>query len=131
MRPLLVVPYYVAWHYGKALRGFFSIAGNFVWFIWHFFSIGLLARTWFSPWQRLSEERPRGFDVESFFSTAAINVVMRLVGFAVRTVFIAIGLVCIAVTIALAAAFLAVWIALPLLVALSLIVAARLIFSPA
>lgn len=123
-----MVPYYIRWHYGKALSDLVIIAGNFIWFAWHFFSIELMLRTLFSPWQRLSEEKKSGFDVESFFSAIAINTVMRFVGLIVRLVFIVIGLACIIIISALSVIAFAVWIALPGVIAVAFIIGIRLLF---
>ncbi|MFY9463399.1 MAG: hypothetical protein WAP52_04445, partial [Candidatus Sungiibacteriota bacterium] len=44
---------YIIWHYGKAVRDFFGIAYDVLWFGYHFFSLPLLARTLFAPLSRI------------------------------------------------------------------------------
>ncbi len=129
MRALLLFPYYVRWHYGQALKGIYEITGNLVWFIWHFFSIGLMLRTFFAPWQRLHEERVRGFDLEGYFSAMIINIVMRCVGILIRAVFIAVGITAIAAVIAGGAFVFAAWLILPLAVLFSFIFGFILLFK--
>ncbi len=83
---------YIVWHYSRAILDLVKIYGNLLWFIFNFFSIPLLFKTWFAPWRRLNENYPSFFDGWEFFSTLIINILMRLVGFFVRTVLLIIGL---------------------------------------
>jgi hypothetical protein len=117
MRLLLVIPYYISWHYSRALAGIVRLTNNLVWFLWHFFSIGLLAKTLFSPWQRLQEIRPKGLDIEAYLSTALVNMVMRGVGFIIRLLFICLGLIAIVGTILIGCGVFIVWLALPFVIA--------------
>jgi hypothetical protein len=116
MRALLIAPYYIQWHYGKALTGIIEITSNLAWFMWHFFSVGLLFQTLFSPWQRLQEKRKRGLDIEGFLSTILINIVMRLVGALIRLIFIIMGVVGSMLVLLGGTVVLAVWFILPLAV---------------
>ena len=86
---------YVTWLYSGGVREYFRAWGNFHWFLFHFFSTGIMFSTLFSPWHRLNE-RPvgRGLDIGGFFERAVINCVLRTVGFAVRSIFIAISVIC-------------------------------------
>lgn len=117
MRLLLLVPYYISWHYSRALAGIVRLTTNLVWFFWHFFSIGLLTKTLFSPWQRLQETHSKGLDIEAYLSTALVNGVMRGVGFIIRLLFICFGLIAIIGTIIIGSGVFIVWLALPLVIA--------------
>ena len=80
-----------------------------VWFVYNYFSISLLLRTFFSPWKRLGEER-RGFFDPVFI---LIDILMRIFGASVRAITICIGLFFILVTILLGPVFLCLWLFLP------------------
>jgi hypothetical protein len=82
---------YVKWHYGRGLRELFGVAGNFLWFISHFFSFKLLVKTLFAPWKRLGENYEGGLDLKAFASTLVVNTLMRIVGFITRTLVLFVG----------------------------------------
>lgn len=111
---LYLFPTYIFWHYTHAIREFFTVGGNFFWFMFNFFSIDILLKTLFSPWRRLAKDE--SVRHPTFFSNLVINLLMRITGFLVRAVTIVMGL------FSLAAAFLLfifgflAWIALPFLV---------------
>jgi hypothetical protein len=121
MRALLLFPDYIRWHYGRALQSIFEINANFMWFLWHFFSVGLMLSTFFAPWQRIQEEHVHGLDIGNYFSTTIINSVMRLVGIVIRSVFISIGCLAIVLTSVAGILFFVVWLALPLVIIVSFI----------
>ena len=119
--PILATKYLV-WHYGEALTDWWRIVGNFIWFFFHMFSIGLLLRTLFSPFKRLQEERKKGsWKFENWGGAIIINVLMRLVGFSVRTMFIVVGLIFIFFTAMVGAIAFVFWLILPLIVAFLLV----------
>ncbi|MCC2630461.1 MAG: hypothetical protein K0S38_270 [Candidatus Paceibacter sp.] len=130
MRALLIAPYYVHWHYSRALRGIFDITANFIWFFWHFFSISLLLRTFFDPWQRLHEDHKRGLDIEGYLSSVVLNLVMRLVGITIRLIFILVGLVAIVLALIGGIVALTVWMILPAAIVFVFIFGFILLFRP-
>lgn len=116
---LLFVKDYFFWHYSTAFKEGMNIWKNFLWFIGHFFSIGLLFRTLFQPLMRLREYYSRGFDPKQYLETLAINTIMRLVGFAVRLAIIAIGLGIGAAVIIAGISVFIIWLFLPFVIILS------------
>ncbi len=84
---------YVKWHYGRGLRELFDVAGNFLWFVAHFFSFKLLIKTLFSPWKRLGEHYEGGFNLSAFASVLVVNGLMRIVGFITRSLVLLVGFV--------------------------------------
>ena len=126
----MLIPSYLRWHYGTALKNTANIILNVVWFLWHFFSIGILSETLFAPWERLSEKRERGLDIEGFLGTLILNTVMRAVGAIVRSVFIVIGLGTIIAAIICGAFFFCAWLVLPALIVFSLAFGIILLFKP-
>lgn len=124
MSVLSILPSYIVWHYSLGLSEFFRNARSALSAVARFFSIGLLLRTLFSPWQRLSEAPGSIFDAENFFGAIAVNTLMRIVGFIIRSATIAIGLsVWILLFIFLIPAA-ALWIILPIAVPLCIAVSA-------
>ncbi len=116
MSVLMLVPYYIAWHYTRAIQNFITIFTNLVSFVFSYFSVVFLFKTLFSPFKRMSENYTGGLDFENFFSTIVINILMRIIGFVIRTVLILIGLVCTLVAIGIGILAFGVWLVFPLLV---------------
>jgi hypothetical protein len=131
MKLLGLAPAYVRWHYGRAIKNIGLISGNLIWFLWHFFSIPVLARTLFAPWERIHEERARGLDIGSWFETTTINLVMRLLGVCIRLTIIIFGLVFIAIAAAGTILFFLLWIFLPLIFVYIVVLGIILIVKPA
>jgi hypothetical protein len=109
---------YFTWHYGRSLGEALAIWGNFLRFTLHFFSVPLLLRTLFSPWRRMHEgySKEGGFDISTAASALVVNLLMRFIGFLVRTVLIVLGLlffILVAVSGIMAALL---WLLAPLLV---------------
>lgn len=113
---MIILEYFV-WHYGRALRQGFIIWKNIFWFLTHFFSLSLLLKTLFQPWKRMREYRGQGFDIGRFFETLAVNTITRLVGFAMRTAVIFIGLASLIAETVTATAALIIWLLSPFLIA--------------
>lgn len=84
---------YLKWHYGQGLRELFGVAGNFLWFIYHFFSFKLLLRTLVAPWKRLGEHYEGGLDLSAFASALVINTLMRIVGFITKIIVLLVGFI--------------------------------------
>lgn len=107
---------YFGWHYSQALVAWWRIYGNGLWFLFHFFSVALLFRTLFSPWRRLAESYPGRFAPESIAETLVVNLLMRLVGFTIRVIFLSVALVVLAGAFLLGWITLIVWLCAPFLI---------------
>lgn len=79
---------YVYWLYGEGVSEFFRAWMNYHWFLYHFFSVPVLLRTFFAPWRRMQEAHTRGFDPERIAERLIINTVLRCTGIAIRSVFL-------------------------------------------
>ena len=113
---------YLTWHYSTAYRDLLRAWLNYMWFVAHFFSLGILLRTFFSPFKRNSEKNNKGLDIEAILEVLAVNLIMRLVGILIRTVLIAIGLAVLAVVTTGGLAAILIWTLLPgFLIALLLV----------
>ena len=97
----------IKWHYSKALSDLFFLWKNVAWFLFHFFSISLLIRTFFSPFKRL------GGGTGTFFENIIAGTLMRIVGAGCRLILIIFGLLSIFIETILAIAFFIIWLALP------------------
>ncbi len=84
---------YIRWHYSTAYRDITRIWFNYLWFLFHFFSIALLLKTFFQPFRRIQEEKTKTFNLQEIGENLAINLMMRLVGMLLRLVILSLGLV--------------------------------------
>lgn len=115
MNFLLIVPHYISWHYTKAISDLIVLFKNFIWFIWNFFSIHILLKTLFVPFQKLSvKASTKGFDIEGFFSALVTNLLMRFVGFLIRSFFIVLGIFSLVVFSVAYSIFFLIWMVMPL-----------------
>lgn len=122
MKVSVLTTRYLVWHYSEALADWWRIIGNFVWFFFHMFSIGLLLRTLFSPFKRMQEERKKGsLKFEDWGGAIIVNLLMRLIGFLIRLMIIVVGIIFILFTILVGAAALLLWLVLPALVVFLLV----------
>jgi hypothetical protein len=117
MNFLLIIPHYISWHYTKAISDLIVLFKNFIWFIWNLFSIKILLQTLFVPFQKLSVKSSKRFDIEGFFSDLIANILMRFVGFFIRTFFIFAGIFTLTIFIILSALFFFLWLVAPLILA--------------
>ncbi len=129
MRPLLLLPYYITWHYTSALKRGIAISKNFIWFAWHFFSIGLLFKTLFQPWERMKEEKEPGLEFSKFISAWTLNGVFRMVGAIIRLTVIGVGFVFILGIIVASLALFVAWIFLPIVLLVIFIAGIALLFK--
>ena len=84
---------FLVWHFYDTPKGILKAFKNFLVFNFKFFSIGLLAKTFFSHWRRYRESYGRGLDIKRYFEAFTTNMISRILGAIVRTVVIVIGLV--------------------------------------
>jgi hypothetical protein len=113
---LYLVPFYLKWHYTEGFRDLSCNWKSFISFTLHFFSIGLLFRTWLAPFGRLNEEYQKGFDAEAFFETLVVNTLMRIVGFVLRTCVIFIGLLVLFLVIIFGPIVFVLWVLAPFII---------------
>jgi len=113
---------YATWHYSTAIKEGFIIWKNFVWFLYHFFSIPLLLKTFFSRFQRMGESYQKGLAIGQNFSTFIVNTLMRIVGMGVRSIVIIFGLAIVVAVSVLGVVLLALWLVLPFALLLAVII---------
>jgi hypothetical protein len=118
---------YFFWHYTLAIKDLFFLSKNFISFIFNFFSISVLSKTLFSPWQKLDEKYKGGFDFEAIFETFVVNFIMRIVGFLVRSCLIITGLFTICVAVLIEVSVFMLWFILPFVIVLLFVSGLRLL----
>jgi len=128
MKILLVVPYYISWHYSRGITNFLLHWKDFLWFAWNFFSIGLLLKTLFTPFQRLGQ-KAKSFDPEKILEALATTLMMRLVGAIVRSFFIIIGVASLLAILVFGAVFFIAWVLIPFVLLTMLITGVIALFS--
>lgn len=120
MYSLYLIPFYGKWHYTQAFRDLYRNWKNFIIFVLYFFSLRLLLRTWLSPFGRLNEEYKKGFELEDFLETLVVNILMRVVGFVLRTFVILTGIFALILVILLGPVVFVLWALAPFIVFVSL-----------
>ncbi len=106
---------YIFWHYSVAIMNIFLIWWDFEWFLWNYFSISRLARTFFVPWRRLGENTMERFNLVAVATAITVTTIMRIVGILFRSITIITGLLLMVLLIPASAVALAVWLAMPVI----------------
>ena len=107
---------YLTWHYGQAFTEIWNTTTNFIWALYHFFSVSLLFKTLFSPWRKMDVSYGKGISMDNFFGPLIVNTVMRLVGMLIRSIVIVMGLSSILIIFLLGCAAIILWPFLPLII---------------
>jgi hypothetical protein len=117
MRFLAIIVNYIVWHYTKAILEFSHIYKNILSFVFNFFSIPVLVRSYFAPWRRMGEDYTKDIfhDFEDVAAVFVVNLIMRIVGVVMRTVIIIAGLLCLVIVALFYPILLAAWLLLPLI----------------
>jgi hypothetical protein len=116
MNFLSIIPYYFSWHYSQGTISYFKIWKNLVWFLWNFFSIKILLKTFFAPFEKLKENYSGGLDIENWLSSIVVTSLMRLVVMIARSAIIVLGLIIILAFSAIGFLGIFVWLTLPFII---------------
>lgn len=116
MDRLLVFGDYLSWHYAGAFRDIIRLWVNMLWFLNHFFSIPILARTLFAPFKRITDKAKKGASPQAFIETFMFNGMTRIVGAFMRIGLIITGIAFLLVTLVGGIVLLALWAALPIII---------------
>ena len=122
MNLVVFLPQYFLWHYTVALADFARTVSNFFWFLWNFFSIELLARSFFVPWKRLGETQG------SFVGRAIVSAAMRAIGTLARLAVFALAALSFAGALAASLFAFVLWLALPIVIVFLLFIGVRSLF---
>jgi hypothetical protein len=122
MKFFMIGPYYLYWHYTMGIRELLRNLWNFIVFEFHFFSVKELVLTLFAPFQRLKETYDKNFlDIERLLSSFVINIIMRIIGFCVRSFILLCALISISLSLILFPFIILIWLALPVLLCIFII----------
>lgn len=108
-----LIPHYILWHYTIGIRDYLRVMHLLLRAISKVFSLRLLFRTFFDPFERLGESY---HGVRNFFETFIVNTLMRGVGIIVRTCVICIGLLALLFAFVFSVAGLLVWLCMPIII---------------
>jgi hypothetical protein len=109
----MVIVWALSWWYGLGLKAWAAQLYERLLATYDYFSIGLLAKTLFSPFRQISAGRVNG-PIDVKIRAFADNQISRLIGAFVRGLFIVVGIVWLAVQTAIGVILLIGWALLPL-----------------
>ncbi len=112
----MLLYYYTRWHYTRAPKEYIGVWVNFMWFVLHVFSIPILLRTLFDPFQRLGEKYNGGLHLDKLAEVIIVSLIMRIVGFGIRSILILIGLVFLLATFSVGLLLFVVWFFIPVII---------------
>ncbi|HMO79010.1 MAG TPA: hypothetical protein PJ997_02150 [Candidatus Paceibacterota bacterium] len=111
MKFLLLIPYYVVWHYTLAISNIILILNNFIWFAYDFFSVEIFLKKFFHP---------IGY-VKIIKIKKSNNLLRIFFGFFVKTFVLIIALFVISIMFFIGTIFFLTWLILPILIPFILI----------
>lgn len=113
MKVFYIFPYYLSWHYTRAISHFLETFRNLLYFTFNFYSLRVLFNTLFHPFSALPKPAKINSNSEVEKEIWIVTFIMRLLGLIVRVVTIVVGLFAIFVTVIFWSIALAVWLGLP------------------
>lgn len=130
MRWLAIIVRYLVWHYSLAVLQFSRVYKNITVFLYNFFSIPILLKTFFAPWRRMGESYPEDkTQLVEIISSFVVNMIVRMVGVVMRSVIILIGFLTVTIFIIFYPILLLLWLALPVIVVVLLTIGVALLFK--
>ena len=119
--------FYLSWHYKYALGNLFSLTKEFIRFFFNFFSIGLFVKTLFLPMFSVKADPGKEVYIIDYIAIIISNLFLRVLGFIVRSCFIAVGVLSIVLVSILMTGILFVWVFMPFILFFDLYVLLKLI----
>lgn len=87
-----IVFQWVTWQFLEMPKNILIAWKNFLKFNLNYFSIPLLLKTFFSPWRKYKVSYGKGFSIGRYLEAFFSNLIFRILGAILRSVFIIIGL---------------------------------------
>jgi hypothetical protein len=109
-----LIPHYIFWHYRSGIHDYLTVMHRLLQAVARIFSLRLMFKTFFEPFERLGEHY-RGGGVSAFFEAIVVNTLMRMVGIVVRFCVIVVGSMAWLCALIFSVAGIIIWIVLPLL----------------
>lgn len=126
MNLILVLPFYIRWHYTTALLDIKDIWVSFLLFFYNFFSIPTLFSTLFSPWMKIHDT----YNInQSLLDAFVFNSLIRVFGVIVRSSFILLGVLLLLLTFAFGLGVFILWFFLPFAVFIVAYMSASLLIA--
>ena len=117
----------IVWQFFDMPKAILKTWQTFLWFNLNYFSVPILLKTFFSHWRRYYYSYGKRWDPKRYFEAFVFNMMSRIIGAILRTVFIIISLL-LEVLIVLAGIIIFLgWLLLPILLILLLIFGFRLV----
>lgn len=121
---------FIEWLYLDAPKSYFGYIGQIIFGLYEYFSIELLAKTLLAPYRHDTVDLRR-LPIRFWAQAIGSNLVSRGIGFILRFFVISAGFLTIAVCGIASVLFLLLWYILPLLLIMSVVYGAQLVFSGA
>ena len=119
---------YLTWQFYDRPKTILKEWEDFLLFGLNYFSLPILFKTLFSPWHRYSASYGKRIDFKRFFETLVFNLMSRIIGFIIRSVFVVFG-VLMEIFIVLAGIVIFVtWLVLPFVLIIGLVFGLNLLF---
>ncbi|MFH1820340.1 MAG: hypothetical protein ABH805_00225 [Candidatus Nealsonbacteria bacterium] len=87
-----IIIQYFEWHFFDALKGILRGWKNYLNFNLNYWSVHLLAKTFFSHWRRYKYSYGKGFSFKRYFEVFTFNMLSRTVGIIMRSVLVVLGI---------------------------------------
>ncbi len=119
---------YLQWHFIDRPKIILKAWGNCLRFNLNYWSVPVLLKTLFSHWRRYRYSYGKGFSPGRYFEAFSFNMLSRSVGFLLRTVLIATGLITEILVFFIGLIVFLVWLALPFILILGLFYGFKILF---
>lgn len=124
-----ILQQWLSWQFIYVPSGILQAWRNFLLFTFNYFSIPILLRTLFFYWRRYRYFYGRGFDLKRYFDAFTFNIISRVIGSIIRSIFIVIGLFSEAFVVIFGMIVFAGWFLLPIILIAGLWFGIKLIFG--
>ena len=119
---------YFTWQFSDVPKELAKAWKNYLRFFLHFFSLPTLLKTLFSPWHGITWSYGRGFSFKRYAEAIISNGFSRVIGFCLRLILIAFGLVIEAVVFVIGLLVLFCWFFLPIILVFSIVLGINFLF---
>ncbi len=109
-----ITAYYFAWHYSRGITDYLRNWMNLVWFLWHYFAVGLMLKTLFATFRRIETPKRPGFHPDDMAGDMVVGMLMRLIGFFMKSVIILVALIALLFVLVGGALLFMLWLCAPL-----------------
>ena len=129
MNPRNILVKWGIWYFFEMPNNILKGWGNFILFNLNYFSVGMLIKTFLSPWRRYGYSQGKGFDIGNFLEVQLSNLIFRILGAVIRSFLIIIGVLSETLIIFIGLILFLLWLFLPFLIIAGLWFGLRLIYG--